>query len=162
MTSLTKPNTEITGSCRITYLPSNYHNYNGLCDYVTVCCCSTAKSCPTLCNPIDCSMPGFPVLHYPPEFAQTHVHWDSDAIQSSHPLSPSSLPDLKLSQDQGLFQWVSSLHQVAKVLELQLQNQSFQWYSGLISFSIDCWSLCSPRDSQESTPAPQFESITTL
>ena len=77
-------------------------------------------------------------------------------------LSSPSPPSFNLSNHEGLYKWVSSSHQVAKVLELQLQNQSFQWYSGLISFRIDCWSLCSPRDSQESSPAPQFESITTL
>ena len=67
----------------------------------------------------------FPVLHYLPEFAQTHVHQVSDAIQPSHPLSPPSPPALHLSQHHGLFQWVGSLHQAAK--ELQLQHQSFQW-----------------------------------
>ena len=90
-------------------------------------CCSVAKSCLTLCDPMDCSMPGFPVLHYLPEYAQTHVHWVSDAIQPSHPLSPPSPPTLNLARQQGLFQWVSSSHQVVKVLELQLQHQSFQW-----------------------------------
>ena len=79
-----------------------------------------------LFDPLSGSMLGFPVLHYLPEFAQTSVHWVSDAIQSSHPLLPPSLPSLNLSQHQGLFQWVSSLHQVAKVLELQLQHQVFQ------------------------------------
>ena len=69
----------------------------------------------------------FPVLHHRPEFAQTHVNWVSDAIQPSHPLSSPSPPALNLSQHQGLFQWVGSSHQVAKVLELQLQYQSFQW-----------------------------------
>ena len=81
---------------------------------------------PTLCNPMDCSMPGFPVHHQLPEFTQIHVHWVGDAIQPSHPLlSPS--PAFNLSQYQGLFKWVSSSHQVAKVLEFQLQHQSFQW-----------------------------------
>ena len=79
-------------------------------------CCSVAKSCPTLCNPLNCSIPGFPVLHYLPEFAQTHVHWVSDAIQPSHPLSSPSPAALNLSQHQGLFKWVSSSHEVAKVL----------------------------------------------
>ena len=72
-------------------------------------------------------MPDFPVLHYLPEFVLTHVHWVNDAIQTSHSLSPPSPPALSLSQDQGLFQWVGSSHQVAKVLELQLQHQSFHW-----------------------------------
>ena len=103
-------------------------------------CCSVAKSCRTLCDPMNCSTPGFPVLHYLQEFAQTHVYWVSDAIQSSHPLSP-PLPALNLSQHQGFFLWVSSLHQVAKVLELQLHHQSFQWISGLISFRIDWFDL---------------------
>ena len=89
------------------------------------CCCSVAKSCLTLCDLMDCSTPGFPVLHYLPKFAQTHVHWVDDAIWLSHPLSSPSPPALNFSQHQGLFKWVSSLHQVAKVLELQLQHQSF-------------------------------------
>ena len=88
---------------------------------------SVVQSCPTLCNPMDCSMPRLPVHHQLPEFTQTHVHWVGDAIQPFHPLSSPSPPALNLSQHQGLFQWVSSLHQVAKVLEFQLQHQSFQW-----------------------------------
>ena len=100
------------------------------------CCCSFAKLCPTLSNP-NCSTPGFTVLHYLLEFAQTHVHWVIDAIQPSHPLSPTSPPALNLSQHQDLFQWVGSSHKVAKVLVLQLQHQSFQPYWGLISFRIN-------------------------
>ena len=88
---------------------------------------SVTQSCPTLCDPMNCSRPGLPVHHQVPELAQTHVHWVSDAIQPSHPLSSPSPPDLNLSKHQGLFQWVSSSHQVTKVLELQLQHQSFQW-----------------------------------
>ena len=76
---------------------------------------------------LDCSTPGFPVLQYLLEFAQIHVHWIGDAIQPSSPLPPPYPFAFNLSQHQGLFQWVSSLHQVAKVLELQLQHQSFQW-----------------------------------
>ena len=90
--------------------------------------------CQTLCNPMNCSMPGFPVLHYLLEFAQSPVHWVGDTIQPSHPLLLSS-PAFNLSQHQGLFQWVSSSHQVANVLELQ--HQSFQWIFGLISFRTD-------------------------
>ena len=89
------------------------------------CYCSVTKSCLTLCDPMDCSTPGFPVFHYLPEFAQTHVHWIGDAIQPSHPLSSASPPALNLSQQQGLFQWVGFSHQVAKVLELQ--HPSMQW-----------------------------------
>ena len=88
---------------------------------------SVAQSCLTLCDPMDCSMPGLPFHHQFPEFTQTHVHWVSDAIQPSHPLWSPSPPTFNLSQHQGLFQWVSSSHQVAKVLEFQLQHQSFQW-----------------------------------
>ena len=82
-------------------------------------CCSITKPCPTLCDPLDCSMPDFPVLHYLLEFGQTHVHWVSDAIQPFLPLLSSSPPAFNLSQHQGLFLWVGSLHQVARVLELQ-------------------------------------------
>ena len=82
---------------------------------------SVAQLCPTLCDPVDCSIPGLPVYHLLPEFTQTHVHWVGDAIQPSHPLSSPS-PTFNLSQHQGLFKWVSSSHQVAKVLEFQLQH----------------------------------------
>ena len=88
---------------------------------------SVIQLCPTLCDPIDCSTPGLPVHHQLPEFIQTHVHWVGDAIEPSHPLSSPSHPTFNLSQHQGLFKWVSSLHQVAKVLELKLQHLSFQW-----------------------------------
>ena len=88
---------------------------------------SVAQSCLTLCDPMDCSTSGLPVHHQLPEFTRTHVHRVGDAIQPSHPLSSPSSPAFSLSQHQGLFQWVSSLHQVAKVLEFQLQHQSFQW-----------------------------------
>ena len=87
---------------------------------------SLAQSCPTLCNYMDCSVPGFPVYHQLLELAQTHVHRVSDNIHPSHPLSFPSPPAFSLSQHQGLFQSVSSSHQVAKVLEVQLQHQSFQ------------------------------------
>ena len=82
------------------------------------------------------NMPGLPVHHQLPEPTQTHVHWVSDAIQLSHPLSSPS-PALSLSQHQSLFKWVSSSHQVAKVLEIQLQHQSFQWTPRTISFRMD-------------------------
>ena len=119
-----------------------------------------AQPCPTLCDPMDCSMPGFPVHHNPPELAQTHVHGVSDGMQPSYPLSSPSPPTFNLSQHQGLFQWVSSLHQEAKVLGLQLQNQSFQQMfrtNFLEDWLIGC--PCSPRDSQESSPTSQFKSI---
>ena len=112
------------------------------------------------CNPMNHSTPGLPVHHQLPEFTQTHAHQVGDAIQPSHPLSSLSLPAPNPSQHQGLFQWVSSSHQVAKILEFLLQHQSFQWtprtdllQDGLVG------SPCSPRDSQESSPTPQFKSI---
>ena len=80
---------------------------------------SVAQLCPILCDPMNQSMPGLPVHHKLLEFTQTHVHWVGDAIQPSHPLSSPSPPALNLSRNQGLFKWVSSLHQVAKVLEFQ-------------------------------------------
>ena len=110
-------------------------------------------------QPMNRSTPDLPVYHQLSESTQTHVHWVGDAIQPSHPLSSPSTPALNLPQHQGFFQWVSSLHQVAKVLEFQLQHQSFQWTprtdllkDGLVA------SPCSPRDSQESSSTPQFES----
>ena len=88
-------------------------------------CCSVTQLCPTLHNPMDCSTPGLLIPHRLLEFAQVHVHCIGDAIQSSHPLLPSSA--FNLYQHQGLFQWVGCLPQVTKVLELQLQRHSFQW-----------------------------------
>ena len=123
-------------------------------------CCLVAKSCQTVCDPVDCSSPGYSVLHCLLEFAQIHVHWVSDATWPSHPLlSPS--PTFNLSQHQHLFKWVSSSYQVAKVLEFQLQHQSFQWISKTDFLEVDglVGSPCSPRDSQESSPTPQFKSI---
>ena len=121
---------------------------------------SVTQSCPTLCNPMNCSTPGLPVHHQLLEFTQTHVHRVGDAIQPSHPLLSPFPPAFNLYRHQGLFKWVRSLHQVAKVLEFQLQHQSFQWtprtdllQDGLVG------SPCSPRDSQESSPTPQFKSI---
>ena len=113
---------------------------------------SVAQSCPTLHDPMDLSTPGLPVHHQLLEFTQTHVHWVGDAIQQSCPLSSRSPPALNLSQHQGLFKWVSSLHQVAKVLRFQLQHQSFQWTSKTDLQDGLAGSPCSPRDSQESPP----------
>ena len=98
---------------------------------------SITQLCPTLSDPIDHSTPGLRVHHQLPKSTQTHLHWVSDVIQPSHLLSSPSPPALNLSQHQGLFKWVSSLHQVAKVLEFQLQHQSFHEHSGLISFRIN-------------------------
>ena len=114
---------------------------------------SVAQSCLSLCDPMNWSTPGLPVHHQLLESTQTHVHWVGDAIQPSHSLSSYSPPAPNPSQHQGLFQWVNTSHEVAKVLEFQLQHQSFQWtprtdllQDGLVG------SPCSPRDSQESSP----------
>ena len=114
----------------------------------------------TLWDPIEYSLLGFPVLHYVPESTQTHVHWVSDATQPSRPLSSPSL-DLSLSLHQSLFQWVGFSHQVAKVLELQLQHQSFQWILR-VDFFQDwmVWSPCSPRDSHVSSSSLQKLELT--
>ena len=87
---------------------------------------SVAQSCPTLCNPMNCSTPGLPVHHHLLEFTQTHIHRVSDAIQPSHPMSSPSPPAHNPSLHQSLFQWVNSSHEVAKVLEFQLQHHSLQ------------------------------------
>ena len=124
---------------------------------------SVTQSWSNLCDPMNRSMPGIPAHHQLPESTQTHVHQVSDAIQPSHPLSSPAPPALSLSQHQGLFQWISSSQHVAKVLKLQLQHQSLQWITrtdlpqnGLVG------SPWSPRDSQESSPKPQFKSINSL
>ena len=106
-------------------------------------CCSVAQLRSTLCDPMDSSTPGFLVHHQLPELAQTHVHCFGDAIQPSHLLSFPSPPAFNLSQHQSLFQWISSSHEVAKVLELQLQHQFLEEYSGLISFKTGLISLLS-------------------
>ena len=128
--------------------------------YESVQFSSATQSCLTLCDPMDCSTPCLPVHHRLPELTQAHVHWISDAIESSHPVTSPSPPAFNLSHHQGLFQWVNSSHQVAKVLELQFQHQSFQWifrhdflYDGQVG------SPCSPRDSQESSPTTRFKNI---
>ena len=111
-------------------------------------------------RPMNHSTPGLPVHHQLPEFTQTHVHWVSDATQPSHPLSSPSPPSPNPSQHQSLFQCINSLHEVDKVLNFQLQHHSLQrnpradlLQNGLVG------SPCSPRDSQESSPTPQFKSI---
>ena len=121
---------------------------------------SVTQLCPNLCDPMNRSTPGLPVHHQLPEFTETHIHQVGDAIQPSHPLSSPSPPAPNPSQHKGLFQWVNSLHELAKVLEFQLQHHYFQrnpradlLQNGLVG------SPCSPRDSQESSPTPQFKSI---
>ena len=124
---------------------------------------SVAQSCLTLHIPVDCSTSGFPVHHQLLKLIQTHVHRVDDAIQPSHPLLSPPLPVFSLFQDQGLFHWVGSSHQVVKVLELQLQHQSFWWIFRADSLYVWLvWSSCSPRDSQESSMVPQLKSINFL
>ena len=113
---------------------------------------SVALSCPTLCDPMDCSTPVLTVRHHLPKFSQVHVHCISDVFQPSHPLRPSSA--LILSQHQELFQWISCSHKKPKILEFPCWHQSFQWV-----FRVDypqdwlVWSPCCPRDSKESASA---------
>ena len=122
---------------------------------------STAQSGPTLCDPIDCStQASLSTTNSWNLLELAHVHRVNDTIQPSHPMSCPSPSAFNLSQHQGLFKWVSSLHQVAKVLEFQLQHQSLKWIFRTDFFQD--WlvrSPCSPRDSQESSPTPQFKSI---
>ena len=127
---------------------------------LTIWFSTVPRSCPTLWDPMNHSTPHLPVLHQLQEITQTHVHRVSDAIQPSHPLSSPSPPVPKPPKHQRFFQWANSSHEVAKVLEFQLQHQSFQWifrtdflYNGLGGSPY-----CS-RDSRESSPAPQFKSI---
>ena len=112
---------------------------------------SVTQSWPTLYNLMKCSTPGFPVYYQLLELTQTHVHQVSDAIRPSHPQSSPFPPAFNLSQHQGLFKWISSSHQVAKVLEFQLQQQSFQW---IFRTDFLVWSPCSPWNSQEPSPTP--------
>ena len=118
------------------------------------CCCSVAKSCPTLCDPMDCSTPGFPVLHCLPEFAQIHVHLVGDAIESSHPLYcpllpvPSIFPSIKVFSNESALclRW-------PKYWSFSFSINPSNEYSGLISLRIDWF---------ESSPAPQFKNINSL
>ena len=122
---------------------------------------SATHSCPTLCEPMNCSTPGLPLHYQLPESTQIYVHWVGHAIQPSHPLSSPSPLAFILSKHQGLVKWVSSSHQVAKLLEFQLQHQSFQWTPRTDLHRMD-WSPCSPRDSQVSSPTRQLKSINSL
>ena len=125
-------------------------------------CNSVTKSCPTLCNPMNYSMLGFPALHCLLEFANTHAQWLM-SIQPSHPLSPSYPFAFNLPQHQSLFQWVGSSHQVVKVLEHQLQPQFFQWIFKF--YFLKDWLVWSPyclRNSQEPSPALHLDSINLL
>ena len=114
----------------------------------------------TLWGPMDCCMPGLPVHHQLPELTQTHVHWVGDAIQPAHPLLSPSPPALNLTQHQGLFKWVSSLHQVAQDWSFSFSISPSNEYSGLISFRMDWLDLLAVQGTlKESSPTPQFKSI---
>ena len=126
-----------------------------------LCCCSATQSCLTLCDPMDCSMLGFPVLHCLLELAQTHVHWVDDTSRPSCPLClfvllPSIFPSIKVFANESvlLIRWL-------KYWSFNFSISPSNEYSGLISFKID-WSRGCPRDSQESYPTPQFKSINSL
>ena len=138
--------------------------YAAFCDFtqqnifeILKSCFPVAKFCLTLHDPMDCRAPGLLVPHYLLEFAQLHVHWIREAIQPSYPLLPSSPSALNFSPASGAF----PMSQMAQILELQ--HESFQWVSSADFFSdFLVWSLCCSRDSQESSSAPQFESINSL
>ena len=118
---------------------------------------SVAQLCPTLCDHMDSSTPGLPIHHQLPEFTQTHVHWVSDAIQPSHLLLSTSPPNFNLSQHQGLFKCVSSSHEVAKYWSFS--------FNSILPMNIQDWLPLgnpNPRDSQDSSPTPQFKSINSL
>ena len=140
------------------------HDWNDLAAAVKrSCCCSVAQLNPTLCNPMDCGTPGFPVLHYLPELPQTHVHWFGDTIQPSHHLLPPSnllvsvFPSIRVFSNESALciRW-------PKYWSFSFSISPSNEYSGLIYFRTDCFDLLYLRDSQESSPAPQFESINSL
>ena len=105
---------------------------------------SVAQSCPTLCDPMNCSTPGLSVHHQLPDFTQTHVHWVGDAIQPSHPLSPPTPPAFSLSQHQGLFQWFGSWW--PKYRSFSFSISPFSEYSGLISFRMNWFNLLAVQE----------------
>ena len=147
----TSPAALLPRDLSLSFTGSSLHvSVSSLCSLSVVAVVVSSQSCLTLCNPAACSTPGFPVLHYLPQLAQTHSHRVGDATQPSHPLSPPSPPAFNLSQHQGLFQWFGSKHQAAKVLELQLQHQSsggscflklpFPGYLNLLSYQLTAYS----------------------
>ena len=134
---------------------TNFRNYLPFVQFSSV-----TQSSPTLCDPMNRSTPSLPVHHHLQEFTQTHIHRVHDAIHPSHPRSSPSPPAPNPSQHQSLLQWVNSSHEVAKVLELQLQHHSFQRNPRVnLLQNGRVGSPCSPRDSPESSPTSQFKSI---
>ena len=138
------------------------NNNNKLVSSICICCRWFAQPCLTLCDTMDCSTPGFPVLHCLPQFAQTHVDWVDDAIQSSHPLSFPSYPAFNLSQHQGLFQWVVLCIQWPQFWSFSFSSRSSNEYSRLISFRIDWFDLFAVQGTLKSLPQDQFENINYL
>ena len=122
-------------------------------------CSSVAQSCPTLCDPMNCSTPGLPVHHQLPEFTQTHVHRVSDAMQPSHPLSFPSPPAPNPSQHHSLFQWVGSLYQVAKFWSFTFSISPSNEYSGWYPLGLIALLSLQSKGLFRSSPAPQFKSI---
>ena len=130
---------------------------------ISLICCSVVQSCPALCDLMDCSTPGFPVLHYLLELAQTRVHWVGDLLQPSHPLSPPFPPALNISQHQGLFKWVVFSHQVPKYWSFSFSISPSSEYSELMSFRMDWFDLPAVQGTLKSVPlVPQFKSIKCL
>ena len=123
---------------------------------------SSVQSCPTFCDPMDGSMPGFPVPHQLPELTQTHVRWVGDAIQPSHPLSCPSLPALNPSQHQGLFKWVISSHQVAKYWSFGFNISPSDEHPGLISFRMDWLDLLAVQGTLKSLLQYQSSEVSIL
>ena len=130
---------------------------------IRICCCSVIQSCLTLFDSMDCSTPGFPVLHHLTELAQTQVHWVRDAIQPSRPLSSPCLPAFSLSQHQGHFQWVGSLCiRWPKYWSFTFSTSLSNGYSGLISFRMDWLDLLAVQGILKSILQHLFESINSL
>ena len=118
--------------------------------------CSVMKLCLTVCDPTDCSTPGFPVLHYLPEFVQTHVHRAGDIVQPSHPLLPPSPPAFNLSQHPDLFQWVSSSGGQS-IGASGFSISPSKKYSGMISFRIDWLDLFGQQGDQTSQSMDSYK-----
>ena len=148
----------------ISYSPTLYQSYFSWTEpFWKAQFSSVAQSCLTFCDSMDCSTPGLPVHYQLPEFTQTHVHWVAEAIQPFYPLSSSPPPAFNLSQHQGLFPQISCSRQMTKILEFQLQHQSFLWiYSGLVSFRTDWLDLLTVQGTLKSSPKSQFKSINSL
>ena len=145
-------------SSRVTLLPPSFALPASSPPDPTSSWCSVSKSCSTLCDPVNCSTPGFPVLHHLPQFIHTHVHWISDAIQPSHPLSPPSLPALNLSQHNIFSKEPALPIRWSKSCSFSFSISPSNEYSGLISFRI-YWFDLAVQETQESSQALRFKSI---